>query len=92
MEFKDVQFNVMGSEEIFSRTSEESIDGRYFLDQEQRNQQVQCIFSLILVDDGRVIDEGILKKEINEVQCIFQSGFSDDEKVIDTRILKVFYL
>ena len=32
-----------------------------FLDQEQKDQQVQCILSLILVDYGRVIDEGILK-------------------------------
>ena len=42
------------------------------------------------MDDWRVIDEGILKKETNVVQCIFQSGFSDDEKVIDEGILKVF--
>ena len=32
-----------------------------FLDQEQKDQQVQCILSLILVDEGRVIDEGIQK-------------------------------
>ena len=32
---------------------------------------MQYIFNLILVDDGSVIDEGTLKKEINRVQCIF---------------------
>ena len=29
MEFKDVCFKVMGSEEIFSRTFDECMDGRY---------------------------------------------------------------
>ena len=51
----------MCSEEIVSRTSEESIVGRYFLDYKQGINRFNAFFRLILVDDGRVIDEGILK-------------------------------
>ena len=46
---------------FFSRTSEESMDGRYIFRTRTKGLTGSVYFSLILVDDRRVIDEEILK-------------------------------